>query len=400
MNSIHRLFVSVAAATGLLTACGGGGPEADGREAPQAIGQGGLPTVVGHRGAAGHRPDHTLEGYALAIEMGADMVEPDLVATKDGVLIARHEPMLDDTTDVASKFGPERKSTKVLDGIPTTAYFASDFTLAEIKTLRARQPLAERSPQYDGLYQIPTFDEVLALVQDKASKHGRTVGVYPETKHPTFHAALGLALEDRLLAALGRAGWNRAGAPVFIQSFETANLKYLRGKTKVRLIQLVDADDVNPRTGEITFAPPFDRPYDWTASGRPGTFGDLLTPAGLAEVKSYADGISPWKRYLVSVKATLDAAGNPVDINGDGRINDADFRALPRPELVSAIKRSGLLLHTWTFRSEARRLAADYAGDPAREYRQFFDLGIDGVFSDFPDAAVAARTAWMASRRR
>ena len=399
MNPMNRMIVSVAAATVLLAACGGGDAELSGRESPQALGQGGLPTIVGHRGAAGYLPDHTLEGYALAIEQGADMVEPDLVATRDGVLIARHEPMLDDTTDVAVRFGVGRRTTKMLDGISTTAYFASDFTLAEIKTLRALQPVGVRPQQYNGLYQIPTFDEVLALVQAKANKHGRTVGVYPETKHPTFHTEIGLPLEDRLLAALTRAGWNRAGAPVFIQSFETANLKYLRTKTKVRLIQLVDADDVNPRTGEITFAAPFDRPYDWTASGRTGTFGDLLTAAGLAEVKSYADGIGPWKRSLVSVRATLDARGTPIDINGDGRINDADFQALPRPELAAAIKRSGLLLHTWTFRNEARRLAATYGGDPAQEYRQFFELGIDGLFTDFPDTAVAARAAWKTGRR-
>ena len=242
---------------------------------------------------------------------------------------------------------------------------------------------------------------MLALVQSKASKQGRTVGIYPETKHPTFHQQLGLALEDRLLAALGRVGWNRAGAPVFIQSFETANLKYLRSKTKVRLIQLVDADDVDPSTGKITYAPPFDRPYDWTAAGRGGTFGDLLTPAGLAEVKGYADGIAPWKRYLVTVKAIeLDAAGKPVDINGDGLVNETDYRAEPRPEQFAAIKRSGLLLHTWTFRSEARRLAATYGGDPAQEYRQFFELGIDGLFSDFPDAAVAAREVWKTTRKQ
>ena len=148
---------------------------------------------------------------------------------------------------------------------------------------------------------------------------------------------------------------------------------------------------MNPRTGEITYAAPFDRPYDWTVSGRGGTFGDLLTPAGLAEVKTYADGIAPWKRYLVTVMATLDAAGNPVDINGDGLINEADYQAVARPELFASVKRSGLLLHTWTFRSEARRLAATYGGDPAQEYRQFFALGIDGLFSDFPDDAVAAR---------
>jgi glycerophosphoryl diester phosphodiesterase len=325
------------------------------------------------------------------------MIEPDLVSTKDGVLIARHEPNLIATTDVATKF-PARKRIAMVDGIAEEGYFASDFALAEIKTLRAVQAFADRPQAFNGLYQIPTFDEVLALAQDKSRKSGRAIGVYPETKHPTYHQDLGLPLEDRLLAALDRVGWDHAGAPVFIQSFETANLKALRGKTKVRLIQLVDADSVDVRTGAITYAPPFDRPYDWTVAGRAGTFGDLLTPAGLDEVKGYADGIAPWKRYLVTVKARLDAAGNPIDRNGDGTINEADLDAVPKPEIVAAIKQRGLLLHTWTFRSEPRRLAATYGGDPRQEYRQFFELGIDGLFSDFPDTAVAARDAFV--RRR
>jgi glycerophosphoryl diester phosphodiesterase len=386
-------------ATLVVAACGGGSVDdaAPGGQA-QALGNGGLVTIVGHRGASGYLPEHTLEAYALAIAQGADMVEPDLVSTKDGVLIARHEPNLIATTDVASKF-PERRRTMVVDGIPEEGFFASDFTLAEIKTLRAVQAFGDRPQQFNGLYAIPTFDEVLALVRDRSAKTGRTIGVYPETKHPTYHQQLGLPLEDKLLASLERVGWNRAGAPVFIQSFETANLKALRGKTKVRLIQLVDADGVELKTGAITYAAPYDMPYDWKVSGRAGTFGDLLTPAGLAEVKTYADGIAPWKRYLVTTKARLDAAGNPVDLNGDGAINDADTDAVARPELAQVIKAQGLLLHTWTFRSEPRRLTATYAGDPQAEYRQFFELGIDGLFTDFPDTAVAARADWQRGRR-
>lgn len=386
------ILTSIAAAT--LVACGGGGDEdADARATPLAIGQGGQITIVAHRGASGYLPEHTLEAYAKAIDLGADMIEPDLVATQDGVLIARHEPNLIATTDVATKF-PGRKRMMWVDDVQEEGYFASDFTLAEIKTLRAVQAFAERPQVYNGFYQIPTFDEVLALVQDKSRKSGRTVGVYPETKHPTYHQRLGLPLEDRLLASLDRVGWNRAGAPVFIQSFETANLRALRSRTKVRLIQLVDADSVDPRSGQITYAPPFDRPYDWTVAGRSGTFGDLLTPAGLDEVKGYADGIAPWKRYLVTVKAQLDAAGNPIDRNGDGTINDSDFDAVANPSLVRDIKQRGLLLHTWTFRNEPRRLAYSYGGDPSKEYWQFFDLGIDGLFSDFTDTAVASRETW------
>jgi glycerophosphoryl diester phosphodiesterase len=389
---LKLILSSIAAAT--VVACGGGDDtQTDARATPLAIGQGGQITIVAHRGASGYLPEHTLEAYAKAIDLGADMIEPDLVATKDGVLIARHEPNLIATTDVATKF-PARKRTMQVDGVDEEGYFASDFTLAEIKTLRAVQAFAERPQGFNGLYPIPTFDEVLALVQDKSRKSGRTVGVYPETKHPTYHQQLGLPLEERLLASLDRVGWNRAGAPVFIQSFETANLKALRAQTKVRLIQLVDADAVDPRTGQITYAAPFDRPYDWTAAGRGGTFGDLLTPAGLDEVKTYADGIAPWKRHLVTVKAQLDAAGNPIDRNGDGLINDSDFDAVPNPALVRDIKQRGLLLHTWTFRNEPRRLAYSYGGDPSKEYGQFFDLGIDGLFTDFTDTAVAARDLW------
>jgi glycerophosphoryl diester phosphodiesterase len=392
-------FALLTAVCASLVACGGGGGDT-----PASVSTWGAidaqPLVTGHRGASGYRPEHTIEAYTLAIDQGADLIEPDLVATKDGVLIARHEPMLGGTTDVASR--PEfasRKTTKMVDGVATTDFFASDFTLAEIKTLRAVQAFAERDQRYNGQFQIPTFDEVLALAQTKAREKGRTIGVYPETKHPTFHQDLNLALEDRLLAALTKVGWNSAAAPVFIQSFEQANLKSLRTKTKVRLIQLVDADDVNVVTGAITFAAPYDRPYDWTRAGRAGTFGDLLTPAGLDEIKTYADGVAPWKRYIVTVKATLDAQGKPRDMNGDGAVNDADFDAVANTALPAEVKKRGLLLHTWTFRNEARRLARSYGNDPAKEYDQFFKLGINGLFSDFPDSAVTARDAYWATRK-
>lgn len=375
----------------LLAACGGDDPPLGAID--------GRPLVIGHRGASGTLPEHTIEAYRRAIEMGADFIEPDLVSTRDGVLIARHEPNLIATTDVADRpeFASRRKTVKV-DGVDETGFYASDFTLAEIRTLRARQAFAERDQSHNGRYAIPTFDEVLALAQERGRALGREIGVYPETKHPTWHADLGLPLEDKLLAALDRVGWNHAGAPVFIQSFETANLKALRAKTRVRLVQLVDADDVDPRTGAITYAAPYDRPYDWTKAGRGGTFGDLLTPAGLDQVKTYADGIGPWKRYLVTVKATYDAAGNRVDVNRDGVVNEADYTAVADDTIVRNARARGLLVHTWTFRSEPRRLAATYAGDPARELEQFFALGVNGVFSDFPDVAVRARDAWWARR--
>jgi glycerophosphoryl diester phosphodiesterase len=386
MHRSMKWVLAVIGASGLSVACGGDLKQA---QFPQ-------PLVIGHRGASGYLPEHTLESYTRAIEQGADFIEPDLVSTKDGVLIARHEPNMIATTDVADhpEFANRRKTIKV-DGADDTGFFASDFTLAEIKTLRAKQAFADRDQSHNGKYQIPTFEEVLTLAQAKAQERGRIIGVYPETKHPTWHAEQGLPLEDKLLAALDKAGWNYASAPVFIQSFEQANLKALRAKTKVRLVQLVDANDVDPKTGEITFAAPYDRPYDWTKAGRTQLFKDLLTPAGLDEVKTYADGIGPWKRYMVTVKATLDSSGNPVDVNHDDAVNEADFQAVASDTIIKDAKSRSLLVHTWTFRSEPRRLTSTYGGDPQKEYLQFFELGVDGVFSDFPDAAVAAREAYL-----
>lgn len=353
-----------------------------------------VPLVIGHRGASGYLPDHTLASYALAIELGADFVEPDLVATKDGHLIARHEPNMAATTNVAAlpQFAA-RKTTKMVDGFPEEGFFASDFTLAEIKQLRALQPLAERDQGFNGRFEIPTLEEVIELVKRKSAEKGRRIGIYPETKHPTFHQNLNLALEDRLLRVLTRAGWNHRGAPVFIQSFETANLRYLRSRTPLPLVQLVDADGVAP-DGTLTFAAPFDKPYDWVVSGRAGGFADLLTPAGLAEVASYADGIGPWKPYIRSSACTL-VNGACSDVNGDGLVNDADRTLLPASDLVQRAHALGLLVHPYTFRSEQRRLAKNYAGMPANEYLDFYTLGVDGLFSDFSDDAFAARALFL-----
>jgi glycerophosphoryl diester phosphodiesterase len=332
------------------------------------------PLVIGHRGAPGYLPDHTLEGYALAIKMGADYIEPDLVVTKDGHLIARHEPNISGTTDVEAKF-PGCQRDAIVDGAPERGCYASDFTLAQIRTLRARQPLpAIRPTQFDGKFKIPTFDEVLTL----AKKH--RVGVYPETKHPTYHKQLGLPIEGRLVRALDRAGLNHKRAKVFIQSFEQSNLKQLNRMTDVPLVQLVDAADV-AADGSLVYYAPWDRPYDWTVSGDPRllarTFAYFATDAGLREISTYADGIGPWKTYIVSTRVASD--GSRV--------------TLPPTDLIRRAHRKGLLIHTWTFRNEDQYLAADYDGNPLKEYRQFFRLGIDGVFSDFPDTAVFAR--WL-----
>jgi glycerophosphoryl diester phosphodiesterase len=354
------------------------------------------PLVIGHRGAAGYLPDHTLEGYALAIKLGADSVEPDLVSTKDGVLIVRHEPNIRATTDVRRH--PEfasRRRTAIIDGVKETGWFASDFTLQEIKTLRALQPLAERPQRFNGRFEIPTLQEVIDLVQRESRRRHRTVGIYPEVKHPTYHRSINLPLEKKLVAELARVGLNDGDAPVFIQSFEPSSLKRLDRMTDVRLMQILEANDVNP-DGSLDYSPPFDRPYDWTVSADRGlrsrTFGYFATNAGLDEIKTYADGISAWKRYIVS-SAAVDANhdGSVGDENGDGRIDEADRRQLPPTSLIRRAHHRGLLVHAWTFRDEPRHLVADNAGDPLREYRRFFTLGVDGVFSDFTDTAVEAR---------
>lgn len=349
-----------------------------------------LPIVIGHRGASGYLPEHTLAAYELAISQGADFIEPDLVSTKDGVLIARHEVNITETTDVASR--PEflpRRTTKVIDGITETGWFADDFTLAEIKTLHARQRLAFRPQQFNALYRVPTFAEVIALAKKWSHRTGRPTGVYPETKHPTYHRSRGLALEERLVEVLDAGGWNRRSAPVFIQSFEVANLRRLNALTRVRLVQLIDANDVRL---DGTIDSDNYGPYDFKVSGDPRTYADLVTPAGLAEIATYADGVGPWKRYIVGARATdADGDGSADDVNGDGAVNDADRTALPPSDLVRDAHAEGLFVHTWTFRNEARYLAADYGDDPVHEYLQFYCLGVDGLFSDFPDTAVTSR---------
>ena len=379
-----KLGVLALAAT--LAACGGSDDN------PYPTLNGDKPLVIGHRGASGYLPEHTLESYKRAIELGADFIEPDLVATKDGVLVARHEPNITGTTDVSTRAEfASRKTKKVVDGVEEEGWFASDFTLAEIKTLRAVQPMADRDQSHNGKYQIPTLQEVLDLAKTEGAKAGRTVGVYPETKHPTYHVNLGLKLEDRLLSVLAQYGYTTKSSPVIVQSFEVSNLKYLRTKTQIRLVQLVDANDVNP-DGSMDLTAPYDKPYDFAVAGDKRTFASLLTPAGLKEVKTYADGIGPWKPYLIpSRQVDANKDGKPDDLNGDGKIDDRDRVMIPPTDVVKNAHAEGLMVHPYTFRSEAKRLASDFKGDPKAEYKLFYNLGVDGVFSDFPDTAKAAR---------
>jgi len=344
------------------------------------------PIVIGHRGASGELPEHTLEAYKLAIERGADFIEPDLVATKDGVLIARHEPILGGTTDVASR--PEfadRRRNGVVDGVVyENEFFASDFTLAEIKTLRAIMPQGYRTQAFNGVFEIPTLEEVIELVQQVEKDTGKKIGIYPETKHPTYHDELGLSLEEPLLETLEKTGFTDPNR-VFIQSFEVSNLKELNTKTDIPLVQLLDAFDVDYNTGDLLYLEANARPYDFAVNGDTRTYADLQTPEGLTEIAEYADGIGPWKRMIVSVK-NVDANNDGVadDLNGDGTINDADRVTLAPTSLVQDAHAAGLLVHPYTFRNESRFLASDYNNNPAKEFEQFINLGVDGYFTDFP----------------
>ncbi len=383
-RSFPMLGVSVLIGVVLLAGCSGndhGFPTLTGDK----------PLIIGHRGAAGYLPDHTLESYKRAIELGADFIEPDLVATRDGVLVARHEPNISGTTDVKDR--PEfadRKRKAIVDGFEEEGWFVSDFTLAELKTLRAIQPMSDRDQSHNGKYLIPTFEEVLALAKTEGARLGRSIGVYPETKHPTYHARLNLALEDRLLEILARHGHTKKDSPVIIQSFETANLKYLRGRTQLRLVQLIDGYDQNA-DGSIDQSLPWGQAYDLTVAGDKRTYVQLLTPAGLAEIRQYADGIGPWKPYLIPSRLTLGSDGKPVDLNQDGRIDERDRTLMAPTSVLADAHQAGLFVHPYTFRSEAKRLVSDYRGDPKAEYRRFYELGVDGVFADFPDHAKAAR---------
>lgn len=357
--------------------------------------KGQAPLVIAHRGASGYMPDHTLEGYARAAAMGADYIEPDLVSTKDGVLIARHEPNLKDTTDVAQhpEFADRKRTVKV-DGHDEEGWFASDFTLAEIKTLRAVQPRSDRSKEFDGRFQIPTFEEILQLREKLSRDLGRPIGVYPETKHPTWHQSLGLPLEAKLVALLDKYRLNRRDAPVIIQSFETANLKALSKMTPVKKVFLLDADDVRP---DGTIAPV--QPYDFVVSGDKRTFNDMVKPEALKEIRRFADGIGPWKPFIVSYQAMVDPkTGKAMDVNGDSVVDQRDMTLMEPTTLVRDAHRAGLFVHPFTFRNEAKLLAANFGGDPAEEYRLFFRLGVDGVFSDYTDTAVAARAAVLQGR--
>lgn len=346
------------------------------------------PLVIGHRGASGFRPEHTIESYRAAILLGANFIEPDLVSTKDGVLIARHEVNIKDTTDVADR--PEfadRFTTKTIDGVAETGWFADDFTLAEIKTLRAKERLPFRDQSFNGQFEVPTLQEIIDFVKQIEATTGLKIGIYPETKHPTYHTDQGLALEEPLVKILTDNDFTDP-TRVFIQSFEVGNLKKLNELIDVPLIQLLDAADVNLDGSLIEI-----RPYDFVVSGDPRTYGEIRSPEGLAEVATYADGIGPWKRMIVSVKGVdANGDGKADDVNGDGAVDDSDKTTTPPTALINDAHNVGLLVHPYTFRDESRYLASDYRNDPEREIRQFIELGADGFFTDFPNTGASAKS--------
>ena len=378
MLRLSRLIVLASAVVALI-----GTDRVDAQRSQANTLTGKPPIVIGHRGASSYRPEHTLAAYELAIAMGADYIEPDLVSTKDGVLIARHENDITGTTDVSDR--PEfadRKMTKTIDGTEITGWFTEDFTLAEIKTLRAKERIPELRPgsaQFDGLYEVPTLQEVIDLAKRKSIETGRVIGIYPETKHPTYFDSIDLSLEEPLAKVLRQNNLDDADDPVFIQSFETANLKRLNKLVDVPLVQLFDEADAQP--------------YDFVVSGDSRTYGDLTSPEELAKIAEYADGIGPFKRLIISSQAVNENGdGKPDDVNGDGELSEADRRLEAEPtSLVDDAHAAGLLVHPYTFRNESFFLAGDYANNPEAEYEQFFRLGVDGLFSDNPDTAFVVR---------
>jgi glycerophosphoryl diester phosphodiesterase len=352
------------------------------------FGQGVMPLalvtiIIGHRGASGYVPEHTLASYFLAIQQGADFVEPDLCSTADGVLVARHENEIGATTDVeAHPEFAERRTTKVIDAVSVTGWFTEDFTLAELKTLRARERIPELRPanaRFDGQFEIPTLDEILDLVHgaDVLRAHAararhepapRRIGIYPETKHPSYFAGIGLALEAPLLASLHRHGYADRDAPIFLQSFEATNLQALSGMTELPLVQLVAASGA---------------PFDWAAAGDSRNYAGMVTRRGLAQVATYAAAVGV-EKTLVIPRTAQGALGSPTALVGDAH-------------------EAGLLVHAWTFRAENHflpaplRSGADPAGcgDLMAELTSYLQAGVDGVFVDQPVLGVRARNAWL-----
>ncbi|MFI6349634.1 glycerophosphodiester phosphodiesterase [Streptomyces sp. NPDC050560] len=335
----------------------------------------GLPeiTIVGHRGTAGYRPEHTLGSYQLALDMGAHIVEQDVVPTKDGHLVCRHENDITGTTDVADH--PEfadRKTTKSVDGNEITGWFTEDFTLAEIKTLRAIERIPENrrhNTLYDGHFEVPTYEEVLRWADEQGRRRGAPVWLYVETKHPTYFRGIGLGLEERLVKLLRAYGRHKKDSPLILQSFEPTSIQ--------RLSRMVDSPAV------VLLDVAGSRPWDFTTSGDPRTVDDLVTPKGLRWMASFAQGIGPTLDLIIP--------------------RDADGKLLDETTLVRDAHAAGLILHPYTMRNENTFLPADYRtgddpnayGDAFGAFKRYFDTGIDGVFTDNADTGLLARQEYL-----
>ncbi|MFE9068019.1 glycerophosphodiester phosphodiesterase [Streptomyces violaceusniger] len=373
----RALLGAAALGAGAVALSGGTATAAGAQSAPGAAAAAGtsgrghelpVPTVIGHRGASGYRPEHTLGSYQLALDMGADIVEQDLVPTKDGHLVCRHENDITATTDVSAH--PEfadRKTTKTVDGTKLTGWFTEDFTLAELKTLRAKERIPgnrQRNTLYDGRWEVPTFEEVLQWAEREGRKRGRRVWLYVETKHPTYFRKLGLGLEEPLAKLLRRYGRHKKDAALFLQSFEPSSIQRLRklvGTPSVVLLSTIDS-----------------RPWDFVEANDPRTVADLVKPEGLKWIASYAQGIGP--DLSVIIPRTPDGKlGTPTSV-----VKDAHA--------------AGLVLHPYTMRNENTFLPAEFRrgtdpnayGDAFGAFKAYFATGIDGIFSDNADTALLA----------
>ena len=367
MKRTLSMFTAIAIFASLSACCGGSSVAVIIKPLPDKL-------VIGHRGASALRPEHTIESYTKAIEDGANVIEPDLVSTKDGVLVARHENEISGTTNVADK--PEfaaRKTTKLIDNVSTTGWFTEDFTLAELQTLRAKERIPLNRPgntAFDGQFLVPTFQAVMDLARAKTAETGRTIAIYPETKHPSYFKSINLPLEKRLVDALDANGYRGKAAPVFIQSFEVANLKEIRRLTDVRIVQLLSGSG---------------RPEDFRLAGDTRTYADISTATGLREIASYANGIGPEKGMVIP-RTAQNTLGTPTSLVADAHA-------------------AGLVVHPYTFRPENPFLPVELRrgnvaspterGDLAAEITIFLRAGIDGFFTDDPAIGRAALDAFL-----
>ena len=443
------VVATLAAALG-LTACGGG----DGLS-PLLTLDGARPLVLGHRGLPGLYPEETQAGYEAAADAGADSLEEDLHLTKDCVLVARHNPWLSDNTNIAEvaktnaavaarkrtvpgvlvnvKYslatygGPAQylsdltnpndpKSvlkSLVVDGEDHTGDWSiTDFTVAELRqwiggtTYDAR---SERPTALNGKLSILTMQEIIDIAKAKSTATGRSISVYPETKNPVWNNAQAIAngcgtgkhpFEDAVVKLIKDNNLNSKSAPIFVQSFDPDSLKYMRSiGLATRAVQLIDGNDYDFKAGAVTYRSDDiynfvdGRPYSWTIAGDGRFFDTMLTPAGLADIKTYADGIGPWKPQVMAFKVTPFKATNADGTPYTGSLGDVN--SVTPTSLVADAHRAGLFVHTYTFRNEKKYLAGKYSGDPAAEYLDFFRIGVDGVFADFSNTAVAARATYL-----